>query len=511
MLAAFVPVRDKSGLVRKACLVVVVVLTTLSTLAWRRHNARPVHQPSSAVPANACAQTPPPYSFRPSFITLFVLFALIVLISWYVNDIGERSLVTYYVTVVWSLYLPIGLVGLAGAIHLRRFVPSTYAGVVDKKVIFLVPTVGRFDVVPALTRVIDSVLQFAPVNLANYRVDIVLDEGAEAAAHLAELYRNQPSVRLVIVPKDFVPTNGTKYKARANHYCVILRTDEGESLDDVFVYHMDDDTAVGRDTIASIAEFIANDRKTLHVAQGMLSYPRELTPNHFCWLADAVRPADDLSRFHFFTQVLHRPLAGFHGEHLLIRASIEAEIGWDFGPAVKVEDAYFALTFLERYPNHSAFLNSACYGASPATVRDLIKQRRRWAAGLFGMAFDRRFSLKSKGPLLYAMGNWGFGIFQHAGLVLFVAYLLGTLSTSPITQEVSVVWAFNLSYILWLYVEGLRVNLAVSRDSKSFVGNAFGVIVLLVVFAALEGWSALLGLYDFLTGRTGFDVITKQN
>ena len=34
-----------------------------------------------------------------------------------------------------------------------------------------------------------------------------------------------------------------------------------------------------------------------HLAQGILCYPREYSVNRLTWLADAVRPADDIARF----------------------------------------------------------------------------------------------------------------------------------------------------------------------------------------------------------------------
>ena len=473
-----------------------------------KENARP-GVPEDNAPGDAMS---PRYTFRPRLVAFLVLYVAILAVVWPITDTGSGNVtpLTYYITAAWSSYLPLSLIGLIGALSVRRASPSTFNGAVDGKVVFVVPTVGRFDVVPALTRVVDSILRFAPSNLTNFRIDVALDEGAEATEHLIQLYQDRPDVRVVIVPASYQTRNGTRYKARANHYLVDLRTREGESRGDVFVYHLDDDTSVGRDTVASIAEFIASDTGQYHVAQGVLTYPRELTTNHFTWLADSVRPADDLTRFHFFTQLLRKPLAGFHGEHLLVRASVEAEIGWDFGSAVKVEDAYFALTFVERYPHHSRFLNSVCYGASPATVRDLVKQRRRWAAGLFALAFDRQFDWRSKVPLVYAMANWGFGLFQHVGVVLLFAYLLGTMNTSPLIQVVSVIWAFNMSFILWMYMEGLRMNVAVSFRKRRYVGNLLATFMLLPLMSMAEAWSATLGLYDFVTRKQGFDVIIKQ-
>ena len=67
------------------------------------------------------------------------------------------------------------------------------------------------------------------------------------------------------------------------------------------------------------------------------------------------------------------PRAGVHGELLLVRASIEARIGWDFGPRSLVEDAQFALIFSARYPGRSAWFCGRCYGASPASLRDFFR------------------------------------------------------------------------------------------------------------------------------------------
>ena len=488
-----------------------VLLTLVSRAMWWRRG-RPASSASwmrRSLP-QPCDETPPPYHFRPSLLAFSVIYLCVAVLVWLLSEPTTSSILNYYLTFVWAAYLPIAVVGLVGAGCIRRFVPSTYQGRVGNLVIFAVPTIARFDVIPALNRVVDSVLEHGPSNLTTFRVDIVLDEGAEATDSLVERYANEPCVRLIVVPTTFHPPNGTKYKARAAQYLTDLRTREGESRPDVFVYHLDDDTAVGCDTIASIAEFIANDRGQVHAAQGVLAFPRELTTNQICWLADAVRPADDLSRFHFFTSLLRRPIAGFHGEHLLVRASIEAEIGWDFGESVKVEDAYFALTFAQRYPKCSTFLNSVSYGASPATISDLIKQRRRWAAGIFGLAFDRQFAWASKLPLGYAMANWVLGPFQHAGVVLLAAVLIGTGSTSPIVHAIALIWAFNLSVILWLYFAGLRLNIDVSKRPIGYARNVASIIGLLLFISMVEGWAALLGFYDFIRRKRGFEVITKR-
>ena len=53
----------------------------------------------------------------------------------------------------------------------------------------------------------------------------------------------------------------------------------GENTDQCYVYHLDDDTHIGEDTAASLAEFIEFDGDRFYLAQGILTFPHELTPS----------------------------------------------------------------------------------------------------------------------------------------------------------------------------------------------------------------------------------------
>jgi beta-1,4-mannosyltransferase len=399
-------------------------------------------------------------SYRIDFWLFVLLFVVISGVTLAVSPGTSFHPLNIYLTVVWSLYLPIAVIGLAGGYQARKLTPSTFNDRVDEKVIFIVPTVGRRDVAGALRRVIDSILIEAPSLVPNMRVDVVLEADAEILSELEQLYGEEPRVRLLVVPRDYVTPNGSLFKARANQYALDVRTEEGESREDVFVYHLDDDTSIGPDTIASIAEFISQDDGTTHLAQGVLVFPHQLSASRFCSLADAVRPADDLTRFYFFAATLRRPLGGLHGEHMLVRASVEADLGWDFGPRATVEDSYFALELAKRYPKSTAFLSSSTYGASPDTVKDLIRQRRRWAAGLYSLAVDRRYSLKLRGVLLYSVFNWSIGPLQHVAVVLTIGYLVGALGTSPVWAPIAVLWSVSLASHVWRYLIGLRSPLS---------------------------------------------------
>lgn len=94
----------------------------------------------------------------------------------------------------------------------------------------------------------------------------------------------------------------------------------------------------GADTAAELARFIQQQdagENALDLCQGILCHPRELTANRLVWLADAIRPACDMSLFAATTGT-DSPRAGPYGELLMVRASVEAAIGWDFTTPVPV-------------------------------------------------------------------------------------------------------------------------------------------------------------------------------
>ncbi|HEX6208499.1 MAG TPA: glycosyltransferase family 2 protein [Actinomycetota bacterium] len=438
---------------------------------------------------------------------LLVLSVLIGAIWLSINAPLDGAL-NWYLTFAWSFFLPLVLIGLLGGARVRDRLTSRYEGQVSDLVIFLIPTVARRDVLPALHRVVDSVLLYAPANLRRFRVDLVVDEGSDGIPELEAVYGDHPLVRILVVPKEYETPGGAIHKARATHYALLVRDAEGESGPDVFVYHLDDDTGVGGDTISSIAEFIADDDGTYDLAQGVLAFPHHLASSTFCAYADSIRPGDDVTRFRFFTGVLGKPLGGLHGEHLLVRASVESEIGWDFG-GTKVEDAHFAMRFAAR-GHRSKALDSCSYGASPSSLRDLITQRRRWASGLIQLIFDRSIPLRTKPFIAYSVLLWITGFFYHPVLMLALASAVGPgANTSPVLAVVTPIWAVNLAFILTQYLEGLRVNLATTQGRPRRLRAALLMIPGFYVFTAVEAYAAALGLKDAILGRRDFQVIRK--
>ena len=456
-------------------------------------------------------------SWRPGICPFIVAFTVVLVFSIWMFQPNPSPL-GWALTVVWSLPAAGSMVGLQGTLLIRRryrrrgdMVPAAPAD--QDLLVVVVPTIGRLDTYPALERSVRSYVEHLPPYFPYLRIDVITEEGCEAGPQIARLARRLRGVRVVTVPAAYRTPNGTRFKARANHYSHELRIAEGEARTCIWVLHMDDDTGVGPDTAAAVAQFINRQRRAgaagKHMAQGILTYPRETSVNRFTWLADAVRPADDIARFRALTG-MGNPVGGVHGELLLLRASIEATIGWDFGPKAIVEDAQLALTFCQRYPGRSDWFNGRCYGASPATVRDFIKQRERWAWGLVALCFNRQIPLRYRAFLSLFVVTWILGPLQHIGIVLLIAWFTNNMNTAPVAESVLVLWALNFGYVVWTYWEGLRLNALSSATGRRKWWEPIVVLALIPVFALMEGAGGFRGFLKFLFRRQNkFVVIAK--
>lgn len=459
--------------------------------------------------------------WRPAYWPLGFSYLLVVASDlWFTGPfVGALG---WMLTVVWSWQIVNTLTGIFGLRRTRKALRRSAARWSGREptrssdfLIVVVPTIGRHDVYPALERSVLSYLAHLSRCFPRLRIDIVVDEGCEAMDRIAGLAAGSELIRLVTVPRQYRTANGTRFKARATHYSHELRIREHEDRDDVWVLHMDDDTGVGPDTAVAMARFIEEQahagRDAKHLAQGILTYPREYAVNRLTWLADAVRPAEDVGRFSAWTGT-GTPRAGVHGELLLVRASIEATIGWDFGPRSLVEDAHFALIFSARYKGRSAWFGGRCYGASPASLRDFFRQRERWSWGLAGLVFNRSLQLRNRLLLGYSVMTWVVGPIQNVGVVLLLSVLVGDSRTSPVTLFVIPIWALNMAYTLWMYWEGHRVNAGVSGGGRRKWWEPFAVILLIPVFGLMEGIPGLCGFMKFARRvENKFMVIAKPS
>ena len=472
-----------------------------------------------------------PADFRPSPVVAPHPLLLVLLVEavaafqmyLYFPQIGGTGVVVgLYASIVWTLPLGITCMGAFGAVltarDVRRYSTLPPPKPVAELVVVQIPTIGRLDVLPALSRVVASFEQYMPNFIPNWRLDIVAEESCATKRELEAL--TSPNVRVLYVPSRYRTRNGAERKARANHWINMMRQRVGEATPDVWVLHMDDDTGIGPDTPAAIARVInqnpseRGDRADL--AQGVLTYPRGYALRLWPWIADAIRPGSDLSLFRLSTGG-GRPFIGAHGELLLVRASTEARIGWDFGRHLSItEDANFALLYARLPDCRSTWFPARCYGSSPESMRDLVTQRRRWSRGLMHVVANRKLPRRSRALLGYALTAWLLGPFQHFAFVLGMGAIIGHPNTAPLVRDLSFLWSWNMAVVIWMYVEGMRWNVRASGLQRVPVRYWLGLLAV-PVFTLVEGWAGFRGFIDFVRDRRGrgdaelFHVIPKSH
>jgi egghead protein (zeste-white 4 protein) len=459
----------------------------------------------------------PRSSVAPRLVMLPVVFVVALALSWWIWQPGARPHVVGWATsVLWTMPLTTSLIGIYGALRtVGRLRADRHRGpartVRTNKLLVTIPTIGRHDTYPALERVVRSCRHLAAF-FPEHAIEIVVEEGCKAFAQITALAKAIPMVEVVTVPRDYRTPNGTRYKARANHYANVRRIARGEALDTAWVLHLDDDTAVGPDAGEELARFVGEQRgqsEPKHLAQGVLTYPREHGTARLIWLADSVRPAYDVTTF-AATTGSGTPRAGLHGELLLVRASVEADIGWDFGPRTMVEDAQFALEFTRRHPGRSDWFAGRSLGATPVSVGDFVKQRERWAWGLLELSANRDLPLRARLLVIHNVIVCAFGPLQHIGVVLVAGGLLGDLATLPITVFLLPLWALNIAYHVWSYWEGLKINARASSHPRRRWWEPLVMLGCLPVFSLWEAAGVLRGLIRFVRhGEAAFTVIAK--
>jgi beta-1,4-mannosyltransferase len=434
-------------------------------------------------------------------------------VAWLLHD-GTVGVLGALTTLLWTIPLSSSLIGLAGCLRTRRVLAARRdappVGPVDDMLIVVVPTIGRLDTYPALERVVTSYCEHLPALFPRLRIDVVIEEKCAARDAIEALAG--PLVRIVTVPAAYSTPARTRFKARANHFANEKRIAEGEAGVDVWVLHMDDDTGVGADTAVELARFVGAQQGNpdgLHLAQGVLTFPREHAASRLIWLADSIRPAQDVSLY-AITTGRGTPRAGLHGELLIVRASIEAEIGWDFGPRAVVEDSQFALNFVHRHPGRSGWFPGRSLGATPVNVTDLLRQRERWAWGLLELSVDGRIPLRDRLLLIHNMIIWSAGPFQHVGVIVVAGILLGDFDTFPAVAALLPLWAINVGFQVWTYWEGLRLNVRASAEPRNTWLDRLCLLPLVPFFSLMESVGFLRGFVRFVRHyEPAFAVIAK--
>ena len=121
------------------------------------------------------------------------------------------------------------------------------------------------------------------------------------------------------------------------------------------------------------------------IGRGAILYHRQWRTHPILTLADNVRTGDDFARFHFQHR-LSVTVFGLHGSYIVVKNSVEKQIGFDFGPKGSItEDAFWAMVAMQD-GYRCRWVDGYLEEQSTQSVSDFVRQRRRWFQGLAKVA-----------------------------------------------------------------------------------------------------------------------------
>jgi hypothetical protein len=305
-------------------------------------------------------------------------------------------------------------------------------------------------------------------------------------------------VQLVIVPANYRTPRGTTRKGRALQYAVEERRRLGEPLDTMWVYHQDDETAVGEDTVLGIGEFVTEHAEERALGLGIILYPQDadFRPSQ---IQEFGRSKDDLRTIYTITGPRNK-MSGFHGSHFIVRGDVEDATGWDVGPNMLSEDLIFENAVRRQHGPIFRILKGFAYEKAAFTVRDQLRQRRRWVQGFSRAVRRERFSVGRRVVMAYSMCVWMGAVVSLVAIIS--SWIFGFTPLVP--------YAGGLAGFVWVtMVAGYHEGYTLHREYVPRRSVSFARIVANGVAGALA--DALAPWYGLLSRRKQyFEVIQKD-
>ena len=236
--------------------------------------------------------------------------------------------------------------------------------------------------------------------------------------------RPLPFKNVIVVPPE---RDGSKYRA-------IKYFAEEYARDDYWYVFLDDDSYPEDDGfLYDIAYFSERDPRYA-VGNGVIR-PRP-GRSRLAYALDWARYFYDLTNYRL-AAILKRPIYGLHGELLIVRGDVLREIWPEMEESI-TEDFNFAMHIMKR--GYWFFQSRTIVSVkSPNSMRDFIRQRRRWA-------------------------NVFYDAVRHGNL-LFITYIISGILISPllaptwlIIHSITALIAGLYYWLIYTYV-GLRARL----------------------------------------------------
>jgi Glycosyl transferase family group 2 len=277
---------------------------------------------------------------------------------------------------------------------------------------------------------------------------------------------------LIVVPAEFPAL--AKYKARAQEYSRTIRGARGLGRKDVKVVMLDDDVLPTRKYLVDV--FNAD----YDVCEGVIT-PR-LHYGRFLSHLDDLRTLSCLTICSVFQGFGHP--CWVHGEGLCVRGDAEQVVTWNY-PIVASEDLVFGQNAVERGMSWG-FVWEYVQITSPWTMRDFIKQRRRWLWGNINAI--KRGLIPPLGTVL-VLGRRAYGIFASvfaAVATILVPLRLVYIPTdwyAPLFASLAI-WVAQFAIACWIgsSLEGRSMGV---RARDAIVGVVLSPVTSLMTFVVI--------------------------
>ena len=414
-----------------------------------------------------------------------------------INNVND--LIIYSIKFTWLLPLPIFALANIGKYKIlnKEYLEINIEKIKkDKnlskvKIIFQIVTKGQN--IKVLERSILSIKYWVKKIFERYNIIInneiwvIVDEEYKDNVKFLRKY----DVKIIEVPKNFNTNNNTKYKARALHYANLLRREMEINSSSTWIYHQDEETCVGEDTILGILDFISSRDKL--IGCGIILYPLDWE-NKVTYAEELLRSSDDL-RILSLIKDGKLPF-GYHGSHFLVRADIEDEIGWDYGEN-KAEDMLFHLKAQAKFSKNIGFLKGFAYEKAPSTIKDFLKQRTRWLKGSFDTLKSNELTFNHKLMVILSLIVWYASI---PSTIISIISLFYQGNISPFL-------GFTVGFVWYSLIDNYK--LAYELNSI-YLGGEIKITRLIINMIAGALLEAFVPWYALFHKTKGFEVIKKD-
>ncbi|XP_064607717.1 beta-1,4-mannosyltransferase egh-like [Liolophura sinensis] len=401
------------------------------------------------------------------------------------------TLITYFLRVITLAAVPLSVANFLGIIFFNTFPePPTLKGspLLAPFICFRVVTKGDFPelVKDNLRRNMETCCQ---AGVDNCMFEVVTDK----AIHLAKM----PGVREIVVPDTYVTSQGSLFKARALQYCL----EDGVNMlnDDDWIVHLDEETLLTKNSAIGIFNFVTEGSH--HFGQGVITYGSGHVVNWVTTLIDSVRVAIDYGALRFCFKVFHKPIFNWKGSFNVSNVAAERRVNYDHGPEASIaEDCYFGI--LASSMGYSfGFVEGEMNEQSTFTFVDFMRQRRRWAQGIY-------LAWKSC-PVQhqYKAGIFFLVVAMHLMPLSAVALLLSLTCPVPLSLPSKLVFGFLGAVFLFLFVFGAVKSL--NRRRLGLVKYALLCISTLLVIPVAYTLEVSAVIWAIGSNKINFHVVKK--